>query len=192
MTADRTALDRYLLALILAAALAAAVGGPAAPEPARAIVAVDKASPDLEGSWKGTWEDTVYQVSGAVTMDVTANLLGYDATGTIDLTSINPVWGVRSGTATGTLAGDELTFTFTADMVGNGSGTLNGADGTGSGTVTGFMEFGGFTFAGTVASGSITGTFDFTSPSGGAGNVTLSPAVPAERATMSGVKAAWR
>jgi len=192
MIPSRTRLDRYLLALIGLAALAAVLAGRPAPTGARPVLTADKAAPDLAGSWKGTWEDTRYGVSGEVTMDITAVAGGYEATGTIDLTEIDPLVGVRSGTATGTLEGDVLTFSFSADMVGNGSGTLNGAAGDGTGTVTSPLSFGDFTFTGTAAEGEISGTFDFTSPTGGEGVVSLTPTVAAETATWSDVKQTWR
>lgn len=192
MKRSQTRSDRYALALLGLAALAAVLGGGPAPSEALPGLVGDKVLADLAGEWKGDWEDTVYNVSGPVELTVTPKEGGYDAVGTIDLSSINSLWGVQSGTATGTIAGETLSFTFTADLVGNGSGTLNGDAGDGSGVVTGFMEFGAFTFTGTATGSEISGSFDFTSPSGGAGVVTLTRTVPNEAATWSDLKAAWR
>ena len=127
--------------------------------------------PALSGTWHGTWVDTRYGVSGAITSAVltqTATTLA--GTGTIDLSSLG--LGVQNGTAAGTIAGNVITFTFTAAGIGSGNGTLNGPAGSGTGGVTA-LNFGNFTFTGTASATQITGTFQFTSPTGGNGTITV-------------------
>lgn len=128
----------------------------------------------LEGHWTGTWEDTIYNVSGAV--EATFSIVGAElqASGLIDLTEISGALGEQAGTGVGVLCGETLYFTFEAEMVGSGTGTLTAAGvGDGSGSVTAPLSFGAFTFTGTTTTTTITGTFDFTSKTGGEGNVTL-------------------
>lgn len=137
----------------------------------------------LEGHWSGTWEDTIYEVSGAVEATFSIVCGQVVAAGVIDLSDLG--LGSQSGTGIGTVAGDTLSFTFEAAMVGGGSGTLTlagaaggaqiGASGTGSGSgsVTAPLSFGPFTFSGSVTATTITGTFDFTNPGGGEGDVSL-------------------
>jgi len=141
----------------------------------------------LEGHWTGTWEDTVYSKSGAVEATFSIVCGQVVASGTIDLTDISGALGIQAGTGLGTLNGGVLEFTFEAEMVGSGSGTLAPADaladprgaslgtsnGSGSGSVTAPLSFGAFTFTGTAGLTTISGTFDFTSKTGGAGNVSL-------------------
>jgi hypothetical protein len=126
----------------------------------------------LEGTWTGTWTDTRYNVSG--TLQATFVVDGNDVTasGVIGLGSLG--LGNETGTATGTASGNTLTFTFSSDTVGTGSGTLN-TDGVGGGTgaVTGALDFGAFTFSGSASEGGISGTFNFTSPTGGNGIASL-------------------
>ncbi len=194
MLRSRSPLRLYLTVLFVAAGLLAILG--AAPGRHRATPAAPLspvAVPDLTGHWQGTWEDTIYFVQGDVSMDVTVDGNDWNATGSIDLTSIGwPGIGVMTGSASGTLSGNTLTFTFSADSVGDGEGTLVDGNGSGTGSVTAPMSFGAFTFTGTVTASEITGTFDFTSPSGGEGNVSLTRAVAYEDASWSELKASWR
>ena len=149
--------------------------------------------PDLGGSWTGTWHDTRYDVQGELTMTIIVAGSNWTGSGTIDLSSIGwPGVGTMSGTASGTLSGNTLTFSFNAADVGTGSGTLIDGSGSGDGSVTAPMNFGAYTFTGTVTGTEISGTFDFLSPSGGNGDVVLTRTVSDEAVTWSGLKAAWR
>lgn len=143
--------------------------------------------PSLAGDWLGSWQDTIYSVGGE--LDMTFEVAGsqYDATGVIDLRSLG--LGDEPGTLTGQANGDLLTFDFQAATVGTGSGTLNGDAGQGTGTVTAPLNFGDFTFIGTATDSQIDGTFDFTSPSGGAGVVHLTKTVSVQDRTWGAIKA---
>jgi hypothetical protein len=126
----------------------------------------------LEGTWTGTWTDTRYNVSGTLQATFVADGNTVTATGVIGLASIG--LGNETGTATGTVSGNTVTFTFASSTVGTGSGTLS-ADGTGGGTgaVTGALNFGAFTYSGSASGAGISGTFEFTSPTGGNGIASL-------------------
>lgn len=121
----------------------------------------------LIGTWLGTWDDTRYNVQG--TLQATFAVSGNDvtATGVIGLQSLG--LGDEAGTAMGTIDGDDLDFTFTAATVGSGSGAATATSGSGTGSVVGALNFGDFTFQGTVTSTTMDGLFDFTSPTGGNG-----------------------
>lgn len=126
----------------------------------------------LAGTWVGTWNDRLYNVSGTLSATFAVNGSTVTATGVIGL----QVFGLANevGTGTGTVAGQTLNFVFTSSTVGSGNGTLStGGAGSGSGTVTAPLSFGAFTFAGTVTGTTISGTFTFTSPTGGAGVASL-------------------
>ena len=126
----------------------------------------------LEGTWVGTWTDTRYDVSGTLQANFTVNGSAVTASGEIGLESLG--LGKETGSGTGTVSGDMLNFTFTADTVGAGTGSLNaGGAGSGGGTVTGVLNFGAFTYTGTVTESEISGTFNFTSPTGGNGVASL-------------------
>jgi hypothetical protein len=126
----------------------------------------------LAGDWAGTWEDTLYEVSGTLEATFTVICSNVFATGTIGLQDLG--LGDETGTGFGTVLGQTLSFSFASATVGAGTGTLDaGGPGSGSGSVTAPLSFGAFTFAGTANSTTITGTFDFTSPSGGEGEATL-------------------
>jgi len=185
----------YMAALLTAAALLASLvpdGGAVAP--LQAFPVANRPVPDLVGSWAGSWQDTVYMVSGDLSWEITQNASDLSGSGTIDLSVLG--LGVRSGTAAGSLGGggraNTLTFTFEAESVGNGSGTVVDATGSGTGTVTAPLSFGEFTFTGTLTDDEIEGTFDFTSPTGGAGRATLLKDTPVQAATWGSVKAGYR
>ena len=126
----------------------------------------------LAGTWEGTWEDTRYDVSGTLEATFTVTGSNVTATGVIGLASLG--LGNETGTASGTVSGDTLSFTFSSDRVGNGSGDLNtGGSGSGFGSVTAPLNFGAFNFEGSATETVISGTFAFTSPSGGNGVATL-------------------
>lgn len=125
----------------------------------------------LVGTWIGTWTDTRFNVTG--TLEATMTVSGNDvqANGTIGLQSLG--LGEEDGTGTGSIDGNTLVFTFEADTVGNGNGSVTEGEGSGMGTVLGALNFGDFTFEGTVNETTIDGTFEFTAPSGGRGTATL-------------------
>ncbi len=185
----------YMAILFTVAALLSLAGAQPAERPAPRTTGSTASMivPDLSGSWTGTWHDTVYDVQGDVMMEVAIDGTNWSANGTIDLSDIFwPGIGVMTGTATGTLSGNTLTFSFTAADVGTGNGTLVDGSGSGDGSVTAPMNFGAYTFTGTVTGTEINGTFDFTSPTGGGGDVILTRAVANEEASWSAFKAAWR
>jgi len=177
-------------AVLLAAATGLFLTGARAPQtpPPRVTAAGAAAVPDLAGDWIGSWNDTIYGVSGEIIMHITIDGDSWSGTGSIDVSAIDPFLGVLSGTASGTVTDGELTFTFSCADLGNGGGTL--ADGTaaGAGTVTAPLSFGDFTFTGTAEASVIHGIFDFTSPSGGAGWVHLTQEVGNDAVSWSEVK----
>jgi hypothetical protein len=150
--------------------------------------------PDLTGTWVGTWADTVYLAGGSMTWEISRDGSDYTASGTIDFTYFG--MGLLSGSAEGNItsafADHVMEFTFEAAMIGNGSGTINGNIGSGGGTVTAPLNFGEFTFEGVVVEGNIAGTFDFTSPTGGAGIASLTKQTATERSTWGDIKALYR
>jgi Bacterial Ig-like domain (group 2) len=126
----------------------------------------------LAGTWVGTWNDNIYNVSGSLTATFAVTGSTVSATGVIGL----GVFGMSNegGTGVGTISGQTLNFTFVSSTVGSGMGTLaSGGAGSGSGTVTPPLSFGAFKFSGTVTGTTISGTFTFTSPTGGAGVASL-------------------
>jgi hypothetical protein len=125
----------------------------------------------LIGTWTGTWTDTRFNVSGSLSATMAMNGNAVEATGTIGLQSLG--LGDEPGTATGTVDGNAISFTFNADTVGSGEGSVAGTTGSGMGSVLGALNFGDFTFEGTAEGTTIDGTFDFTSPTGGNGVATL-------------------
>jgi hypothetical protein len=125
----------------------------------------------LAGTWIGTWTDQRYGVSGTLQATFAVSGSTVTATGTIGLASLGI--GNQSGTGTGTVTGSTLNFTFSANAVGTGSGSVTNGAGSGTGTVTGVLNLGGFTYAGTANANTISGTFQFTSPTGGNGVASL-------------------
>jgi len=145
-----------------------------------------KVLPDLVGSWAGTWNDTVYEVVGALTCVIERD--GYDlvATGTIDMSHWS--MGTQTGTATGLPVGNNMNFTFSANNVGKGSGTLTDGNGSGSGNVTAPLMYGAFNFWGTATSERISGAFEFTESADGRGVVELTKQVPTQQSSWGAVK----
>ncbi len=126
--------------------------------------------PNFAGSWSGTWVDTRYNVSGAITAILQQTAHIDNATGTIDLRALG--LGIQNGTAGGNALGNIVEFTFTSASVGSGAGTVHGTSSNGTGNVTA-MNFGAFTFTGAFSDTVIDGTFNFTSPTGGHGTIHL-------------------
>ncbi len=185
----------YALALVVLATILS-LGNPSPswkPPIAGAIVVNGPtAVPDLTGHWEGTWTDTRYAVSGAMTLDIALNGNDYSATGTIDVSEIDPILGTLSGTASGTITGNTMSFDFGATDLGTGSGAFTDGTASGSGTVTAPLNFGAFEFSGTASTGMISGTFDFLSPTGGNGVATLTRVVATDATTWSEVKSSYR
>ncbi len=171
-------------------ALADAVTAPAHASPA--------VFPDITGQWTGTWLDTIYFAAGDMNVTIsTSDGVNFTATGEIDVGSIDLTLGILPGSASGTLAGAVLSGTFTCTNLGNGTFTLTdvggSVDASGSGTVTAPLNFGAFTFTGTIVGNTMDGTFDFTSPTGGAGTATLiRTSTPVDESTWGEVKALYR
>ena len=163
--------------LILAVALMAVAcasktnDGPGAPSPTDPVIITPGEFAFLVGTWTGTWTDTRFSVTGTLEATITVSGNQVQANGTIGLQSLG--LGEETGTGTGTVDGDTLNFTFEADTVGNGEGFVSDDAGSGMGTVLGVLNFGDFTFMGTVSETMIDGTFEFTAPSGGRGVATL-------------------
>ncbi len=150
------------------------------------------ALPTLAGTWTGTWQDTIFNVGGAMSFVIEEDTRGFTATGTIDFTEINFGQGEMTGTATGSAVGDLLRFDFVANEVGTGEGTINGQAASGSGTVVGGpMDFGDYTFTGTATDQVIWGSFDFTSEGSGAGKAMLFNTTPTAPTSMSALKASY-
>lgn len=127
--------------------------------------------PVLTGKWSGTWTDTKFNMTGTISVVFTVNGSNITAAGTIGLSA----FGLGSIPWTGTGNADETTITFSfsgANFV-NGTGVVTGRDASGSGSIAGLLNFGAFTFTGTVGDSKISGNFDFTNPAGGEGEITL-------------------
>ena len=149
--------------------------------------------PDLVGTWVGTWEDTIYDASGAMNWTITQNGVDVDGSGDIDFSYFG--MGVREGGGAGGIVSaraETLEFTFDGDGVGNGIGNVVGNACSGTGTVTSPLEYGGFTFQGTVTNLGAEGRFFFLSPTGGAGRVTMTNTTPVESTTWGTIKAGYR
>jgi hypothetical protein len=151
--------------------------------------------PDLAGSWLGTWEDTIYVgFSGDLSWTIYIDGSTMTANGIIDLSDLG--LGLMPGSAEGTISGEPgrstLDFTFTAGSVGGGVGTITGNLASGSGNVIPPLDFGAFTFQATVSDTQMRGTFDFTSPGGGAGKVLMTKDTPVEASSWGVVKDRYR
>jgi hypothetical protein len=158
------------------------------------LAAVDTI-PDLVGTWVGAWEDTVYPgAGGSMTWQISRDGADLTASGTIDFSYFG--MGLMSGSAEGTVTSaftdHTLEFTFQAAGIGSGEGSVNGSSGSGTGTVGIPLSFGDFTFEGTVSEDVISGRFDFTSPTGGAGRASLTRQVATEPSTWGDIKALYR
>jgi len=160
-----------------------------------AIFAAADTIPDLVGTWVGTWEDTIYVgAGGSMTWQISRDGSDLTASGTIDFSyfGLGLLPGTAEGTVTSAFADNSLDFTFQAASIGSGEGTVTGSSGSGTGTVTPPLDFGDFTFEGSVGEDVISGTFDFTSPTGGAGRASLTRQVATEPSTWGDIKALYR
>lgn len=177
---------------------------PEAPTPmtiAPAFAAEPADLPPLEGTWEGSWTDTLYNVTGSMTLTISKDGDDYFANGTIDVTEIDPTLGLLSGSAQGTSDGTTITGTFECANLGSGTASIGGAlkaggkvaaDGSGSGSVGAPLFFGPFVFSGTVQDGIMWGIFDFTNPGGGEGRAVLTnDALPTSSKTWGGLKAGY-
>jgi len=165
----------YLATLFLAAAILAGSGSQEVAETSPRFSITPTTSgglADILGTWTGTWTDTVFSVSGNLDFVVTEDGGSYTATGDIDLGILG--LGVESGSATGSVTQGILSFAFNSGMVGTGGGSLDDAGNSiGTGAVTGSLNFGTFSFAGTVTSTQMTGSFEFITAGSGKGIATL-------------------
>lgn len=173
------------------------------PAPITPALAAEPAElPLLEGTWQGSWTDTLYNVTGSMTIEIAVDGSDYSATGTIDVSEINAGLGTLNGTGSGSSDGVTLSGTFDCANLGSGTATIGGAFkignkvqavGSGSGSVGAPLLFGPFVFSGTVAEGVIWGTFDFTNPGGGEGRAVLTnEALPTTQTTWGALKAKHR
>lgn len=186
----------YMAGLILVAGVLGFSGPNGSPEVrGEVVLAAADTIPDLVGTWVGTWEDTVYAgAGGSMTWQISRDGSDLTASGTIDFSyfGLGLLPGTADGSITSAFADNTLEFTFQAAMIGSGEGTINGGSGSGTGTVTPPLDFGDFTFEGTVGEDAISGTFDFTSPTGGAGRASLTRQVATEPSTWGDIKALYR
>lgn len=167
-----------------------------------ALAAIPADIPLLEGTWEGSWTDTLYNVTGNMTIEVSVDGNEYFATGSIDVTEIDAGLGTLNGNASGTYDGAVLTGSFNCTNLGSGTASIGGAfktegkiqaGGSGSGSVGAPLFFGPFEFSGTVAEGVIWGTFDFTNPTGGEGKAVLrNDALPTARRNWGSLKSEYR
>jgi len=158
--------------------------------------------PLLEGTWEGSWTDTLYNVTGSMTIEVSVDGSDYFATGSIDVSEIDADLGTLNGTANGSSDGALISGTFDCANLGSGTASIGGAfkvggkvqaTGSGSGSVGAPLLFGPFVFTGTVAEGVMWGVFDFTNPGGGEGKAVLTnDALPNAQRTWGGLKAEYR
>lgn len=125
----------------------------------------------LIGTWTGRWVDTVFNLSGDISVTFTREGDTMTGTGTIDLSAFG--LGSISGTGTGNIDGDSMTFTFNAGGLGNGTGTITDGRVDGNGQVTGTLSFGPFTFVGATKSNELACSFQYTNQGGGSGTVRL-------------------
>jgi hypothetical protein len=192
MTHKYTTPHTYVLILACTAILLSLLGAIPADRSGSTFKFNSQDVPDLAGSWAGSWEDTRYFVSGDVVL--TIEIVGdqWTANGTIDFTDVGMGVGIVPLSATGTLVGNTLTYDFDTGPLGSGSATLIGTVHAGTGTAVDPIPFGDFDMGGTASSSEISGTFDFTSPTGGEGTMILTRTVAAETASWSDVKASWR
>jgi hypothetical protein len=192
----------YLSAIIVSALLLSWRTDPPAAEwiaPPAAVAGSFLPLPDITGAWFGTWADTVYQVGGLMTFSIARDGDSWFANGTIDVTSISPTLGTLSGSATGTSTASPLSGTFTCTNLGSGTVAIMAPPGfgdlataSGSGTVGSPLDFGPFTFSGTVVADGMVGGFDFTNPGGGKGIAALVKIVdPVAPTTWSAVKSKY-
>ncbi|MFH1865688.1 MAG: hypothetical protein ABIK85_07370, partial [Candidatus Eisenbacteria bacterium] len=139
----------------------------------------------------------VFFAEYGMSWEITQDPSDLSATGIIDLTyfSLHGL-GMESGSASGAITsrppGETLDFTFTAATVGSGSGTIVGTLASGTGTVTPPLDFGDFTFQGTVSDTVIRGTFDYINPGTGAGKVLMTKNTPVEPLSWGKLKARYR
>ncbi len=182
----------FLIALFLAAGAATLFAPEAGPRGACVASAVgdDRTIPDIVGTWEGTWEDTIYMVSGSMSWTISPDRYDYIGSGTIDLTALG--LGAQEGSAGGGITRQALEFTYEANSVGSGNGVLTGNSLVGDGLVTAPLNFGYFTFRGTVTSEAAEGRFFFVSPTGGAGRVTMTNTTPVESTSWGSIKAGYR
>ena len=187
----------FILALFAVACAAALLTPDAGPRGVCVASAVGEGRtiPDIVGTWAGTWEDTVYMVSGPMTWTITLDQSDYWGSGSIDLSVLGFGLGNQEGGGTGSITrGDRqsVPFSYYADLVGLGDGVLTGNSVAGNGVVNAPLDFGYFTFTGTITDTAAIGRFFFASPTGGAGRVTMTKDTPVESTTWGSIKAGYR
>jgi hypothetical protein len=194
---DRNLLG-YLAFLFLGAAGLAVTGArPAGPSPGSPSLSSAAALPALDGTWSGAWVDTVFFVTGPMVWNITVNGAAFSATGTCDLTGVG-LGAAEPFTASGTITGSMLTFTFQFGpgslLTSTGTGSVNdiGPDNT---TAAGFvgapLNFGSYTVTMTATDQVMAGTFSY-GGGGGAGTITMAKGTPVEATSWADIKAAYR
>ncbi len=188
----------FIAALFLIATAATLLAPDAGPRGVCVASAVPdgRTLPNILGTWTGTWEDTVYQwASGPMTWTITLDQSDYWGSGSIDLSVLGFGLGDQEGGASGSLTREDrqsLSFSYYADLVGGGDAVLTGTSCAGSGVVNAPLDFGYFTFSGTITDTAAIGRFFFASPTGGAGRVTMTKDTPVESTTWGSIKAGYR
>ena len=94
---------------------------------APALAAVPAELPILEGTWEGSWTDTLYNVTGSMTIEISVDGTDYFASGTIDVSEINAGLGTLSGSGSGSTDGATFSGTFDCASLGSGTATIGGA-----------------------------------------------------------------
>ena len=132
----------------------------------------------LVGTWSGTWEDTVYDLSGNLNATITQDGAVLSGSGTIALASLGFA-GITTELVTlgGAISGSNVLFLFDAPAptVSSGNGLITNLTMTGTGDVGGAINYGAFTLIGTIEPGgnAFNMYFDYLSPTGGLGTVRM-------------------
>lgn len=185
----------YVVAILVVAGVLAIAGYDAAVQPEMHPSPSSRVPiQDLAGTWAGTWHDTVFHVERPMSWQILVDDTFFIANGTIDLSNFG--MGDNAGSAVGTIsgrtAGDTLQFTFEAPGVGSGGGVIAGTAGGGTGNVTPPLNFGGFSFLGTVSDTVMRGTFMYFTPGSGAGTVRMTKDTPVDASSWGKLKARYR
>jgi hypothetical protein len=193
---DRNLLGYLALLFLGAAGLAVTGARPAGPTSGSPSFSSAAALPALDGQWSGAWIDTVFFVTGPMLWDITVSGPAFSATGTCDLTGVG-LGAAEPFTASGTITGSMLTFTFQFDpgslLTSTGTGSVNDVgpnNTTGAGFVGAPLNFGSYTFTMTATDNVMSGTFGY--GGGGAGTITMAKGTPVEATSWADIKAAYR
>lgn len=173
MRANPRAMFMYLGLLLLIGLCLGAAGGPKqrpTSMPTR-VASAGGTLPDLVGTWAGAWVDTVFSVTGPMSMTIDVNGDVVSATGTMNLLMVS-LGFAEPFSLDGSITGGDLAFSYqftpASALTSTGSGTLSAtallggsADLAGTGSVGAPLNYGGYSFTGTAIEGAITGTFEY-------------------------------